>query len=67
MILSKRKIEKCFLFSLQNRDTANFRLRRRPFRETAPTSIFRRQCDQIGRFLKVLGDMISIISIPYAW
>ena len=25
------------------------------------------QCDQIGRFLKVLGDMVSIKSIPNAW
>ena len=26
-----------------------------------------KQCDQIGRFLKVLGGMASIIGCPNAW
>ena len=32
-----------------------------------PHDIDRTQCDQIGRFFKVLGDMASIKSSPNAW
>ena len=31
------------------------------------SDVYRRQYDQIGRFLKVLGDMVSIKSSPNAW
>ena len=30
-------------------------------------SLWYSQCDQIGRFLKDLGDMVSIKSSPNAW